>query len=108
METDYIQALAVCPNVHRLLRGIPQNAWPLFLPPTADDLPAFEERIKRLRRWEKKRRRVIIIQRACGFSLRPNEFLPEVETRARILGLRQTGWDDPRKPTGDAGGWPNI
>jgi hypothetical protein len=108
MEAEYVQALSVCPNVQRMLRGIPQNAWLLFLPPRAEDLAAFEERIKQARRWEKKRQRVMMIQRSCGFSLRPNEYLSEVETRARIFGLRYTGGEDRRKPTGDAGGWPNV
>jgi hypothetical protein len=108
MDADYGKILEGCYNIQRMTRGLPRDIKQLFLPETADGLAALEERIKHLRKWEKRRWRVMMIQNACGFSFRPNEFLHETETRARIYGLKHNDLPDQRKHTGDQGGWPGI
>ena len=108
MDAAYVEALETCHNVQRMMRGLPADIRPLFLPKTVEGLTELEERIKHLRKWEKRRWRVMMIQNSCGFSFRPNEFLQETETRARVYGLRHNDRPDQRKATGDAGGWPNV
>lgn len=108
MTEDYRNALEAYPNVKRLIRGLPEELWTTLLPETFGDLAAFEERLKAMRKRDKERQRVMNLQRACGFELRPNEFLHETETRARAYGRKFNDWSDSQRTAGNQGGWPIL
>jgi hypothetical protein len=75
-------------NVRRMLRGIPQQIWYIFLPESDDNLPMLEADIAARRLRDIERDKVMAIQKACGFPLRPNEPLTEVTARARIQSMK--------------------
>jgi len=75
-------------NVRRMLHKVPRQLWYIFLPESDDKLAAMETAIIARRLRDVERNKVMAIQKACGFPLRPNESLAEVTTRARIHGLK--------------------
>ena len=76
-------------EIKRMLSGIPRQRWGIFLPPQRDGLALMESNIVKFRRRANLRERVMNIQRLCGFPLRPNEPLREVEAKARIQGIKR-------------------
>ncbi|MBD3258871.1 hypothetical protein GF377_10590 [candidate division GN15 bacterium] len=89
MSEDMTKLLRDYPNVRKMLEGIPENAQYIFLPSTEDDMVNLEVAILSLKARESKRNQAMALQQLCGFPLRPNAPLQEVQARARIEGKKK-------------------
>lgn len=89
MNYDVERALQPYYNIRMMLEGIPRDIWQLLLPDREERLALLESNILFFKRRAKEREQVINIQRLCGFPLRPNESLREVNIKARLAGLKK-------------------
>lgn len=89
MNYDVDRALQPYYNIRMMLEGIPRSVWDLLLPEREERLALLESNILFFKRRAKEREQVINIQRLCGFPLRPNESLREVNIKARLAGLKK-------------------
>jgi len=86
---DVEKALKPYHNIRMMLDSIPRNAWDIFLPENEAQLAVLESNILFFRRRQKEREQVMGIQQLCGFPLRPNESLREVNIKARLAGKKK-------------------
>lgn len=86
MSYDVDKALEAYTNIRMMLKGLPRDIWPVFLPETVEGLPQMELNIVDFIRRAHQREQVIAIQRLCDMPLRPNEELPSVKAKARLKG----------------------
>jgi hypothetical protein len=77
------------PNLKSMLKGIPRNVWHILVPDSEDGMAMLEADILAQKKRDKDRKRVMAIQKLCGFVLRPNESLREVVARAKKAGLSE-------------------
>jgi hypothetical protein len=89
MRYDPVTALKPYPQIRAMLVGIPQQLWDIFLPDAASDLPALERRLTTFKGRAVDREKVMTIQKACGFPLRPNDPLHEMVAKMRIQKLKE-------------------
>ena len=89
MNYDVDRALQPYYNIRMMLDGIPRDIWRVLLPDREERLALLESNILFFKRRAKEREQVINIQRLCGFPLRPNESLREVNIKARLAGLKK-------------------
>ena len=85
-------------NVQKMLDGIPQELWYIFLPDSEEGLAMLEADILAQESRDLERKRVMAIQRLCEFPLRPNEPLRNVIMQAKSMGLKDHEFprDEPR------------
>ncbi len=89
MNYDVDRALQPYYNIRMMLEGVPRDIWTVLLPDREERLALLESNILFFKRRAKEREQVINIQRLCGFPLRPNESLREVNIKARLAGLKK-------------------
>lgn len=89
MNYDVDRALQPYYNIRMMLEGVPRDIWQVLLPDREERLALLESNILFFKRRAKEREQVINIQRLCGFPLRPNESLREVNIKARLAGLKK-------------------
>lgn len=87
MKKDIRGTLDSYPNVRAMLDGIAKELWYVFLPDTENGMAMLEADILAQRKRDKERRKVMALQKLCGFKLRPNESLRDVIVRAKNEGL---------------------
>jgi hypothetical protein len=68
---------------------MPEGLLDIFLPNTVEELARLETNILAFKARSIDREKVISLQRLCGFPLRPNSTLHEVNARAKIQGLKK-------------------
>lgn len=74
------------PSVKKMLESIPRELWYIFIPESEDGLAMLEADILAQEKRDTERKRVMAIQKLCGFPLRPNESLRDVVARAKKAG----------------------
>jgi hypothetical protein len=89
MRYDPNQALRAYPHIRSMLQGIPHELWHIFLPDSVHDLAVFERIIQIFKSRETDRAKVMAIQKACGFPLRPNAPLSEMVAKLNIQKLKK-------------------
>ena len=89
MMDDVKKALRSYPNAQAMLAGLPDDLLDIFLPNTAEELARLETNILAFKARSIDRDKVMSLQKLCDFPLRPNSSLREVNTRARIQGLKK-------------------
>lgn len=89
MKDDVRKALRSYPNAQAMLAGMPADLLDIFLPATVEELARLETNILAFKARTIDREKVISLQQLCGFPLRPNSTLREVNARARIQGLKK-------------------
>ena len=89
MKNDLNEILDSYPNLKAMLEGIPLELWYIFVPGTDDEMAMMEADILAQRKRDSQRKKVMAIQKLCGFDLRPNESLRDVITRAKRAGLSE-------------------
>ncbi len=89
MKYDIDKALKPFHNIRMMLEGVPRDIWDTILPANEAKLALLESNILFFKRRAKEREQVMNIQKLCGFPLRPNESLREVNIKARLAGHRK-------------------
>jgi hypothetical protein len=89
MKDDVKKALRSYPNAQAMLSGLPEDLIDIFLPDTVEELVRLETNILAFKARSIDREKVMSLQKLCDFPLRPNSSLREVNTRARIQGLKK-------------------
>jgi hypothetical protein len=92
MKYDAVKTLKSFHNVRVMLRRIPRQLWSIFLPESVSELPDLESRIPAIRAREADRKKVMAIQQMCGFPLRPNASLREMQAKLKILRMKKSGF----------------
>jgi hypothetical protein len=93
MHYEVNNALKSYHNVRAMLKGIPEDLWDIFLPDSPNGLPILEGRILTFRSRESDRKKVIAIQKMCGFPLRPNAPLREMAAKVKILRMKKNRFE---------------
>ncbi|MFZ5981617.1 MAG: hypothetical protein ACOYVF_13395 [Candidatus Zixiibacteriota bacterium] len=76
-------------NIKVMLKNMPRELWDIFLPENVEGLPQLEMNLLAFKIRETDRNRVMVLQKLCGFPLRPNASLRETQAKARLQGLRK-------------------
>jgi len=89
MSDKIRQKLGDFPNIARMMKGIPKSLWYIFVPEDENELAMLESDILAQRKRDEERKKVMAIQKLCGFPLRPNQALKEVIALAKSKGMRE-------------------
>jgi len=91
MKKEILGALNSFTNVKQMILHLPFHIWDIFLPDTLTGLALLETNLIVLKKREKGRNKVMAIQKACGFPLRPNASLRETRIKARLEDMKRDG-----------------
>jgi hypothetical protein len=89
MYYDIAKALEPFPRIQRMLEGIPEELWPIFLPRYESGLSRLEDKIVLFEKRQRERDFVMNIQRLCDLPLRPNASPGEMRAIARLEGKKK-------------------